>query len=123
MPPELLQDEPYASEDDSDFAPEDAPGEESSVSDDDEAAADVEAPAPGKRKRPDGQDGAEDAGFENSGDEAIIGKGKRQSKKSKRKEGDGDDDEGGEGGLIKTRRMRAVEYVGCGYSCQPLTPY
>ncbi|KAK4123577.1 BCNT-domain-containing protein [Parathielavia appendiculata] len=108
MSAELVRDEDYLSEEDSDFAPEEAPAEESSVSDDDEAA-DAEKSTQGKRKRQDVEDGAEDAGFENSGDEAIIEKGKRRQKKAKRKDGEADEDEGGEGGLIKTRRMRAAE--------------
>ncbi|KAJ4292282.1 swr complex subunit [Collariella sp. IMI 366227] len=104
MPPELAHDEDYASEEDSDFAPDDAPAEESSVSDDEDEADAAQKPKPGKRKR-DG-DEAGDAGFENSGDEAIVEKGKKRQRKSKRKDGE---DEGGEGGLIKTRRMRAAE--------------
>ncbi|KAL2128857.1 hypothetical protein VTI74DRAFT_8562 [Chaetomium olivicolor] len=105
MPPELTHEEDYASEEDSDFAPDDAPAEESSVSDDDEET-DSQKPESGKRKR-DG-DEADDAGFENSGDEAIIEKGRKRQKKAKRKDNE-DEDEGGEGGLIKTRRMRAAE--------------
>ena len=50
---------------------------------------------------------------ENSGDEAIIQRGKRRKTKAA---GDddidfADDDEGSEGGLIKTRAQRAREYV------------
>lgn len=105
MQPDPANDEDYLSEEDSDFAPEDAAAEESSVSEDDEVP-DPEKTAQPKRKRQDGEDAAEDAGFENSGDEAIIGKGKKRQKKLKR-----NIDEGGEGGLIKTRRMRAAEYV------------
>ncbi|KAK4241720.1 bucentaur or craniofacial development-domain-containing protein [Achaetomium macrosporum] len=110
MPAELVHDEDYMSEEDSDFAPGDAPGEESTSSDEDEAAV-AENPPPGKRKRHDGDKDAEGAGFENSGDEAIIEKGKKRQKILNRKDGgpDGDEDEGGEGGLIKTRRMRAAE--------------
>lgn len=110
-PPELEHDEDYVSEEDSDFAPDDAPADDSSLSDDDDEAADAEKPSPGKRKRPpEGDDGAEDAGFENSGDEAIIERGQKRQKKPKRKDGGeaaGDSD--GEGALIKTRRMRAAE--------------
>ncbi|KAL2164651.1 hypothetical protein VTH06DRAFT_3868 [Thermothelomyces fergusii] len=107
----IPDDEDYVSEEDSDFAPDDAPVEEFSGSDDDdEDPAGVEQPIPGKRKREGGDDAAEDAGFENSGDEAIIEKGKRRLKKSKKQDDEeDDDDEGGEGGLIKTRRMRAAE--------------
>ncbi|KAK4169348.1 bucentaur or craniofacial development-domain-containing protein [Cladorrhinum sp. PSN259] len=107
MPPELEPDDNYVSEEDSDFAPEDAPAEESSASGDEDEEAPGAKPAAGERKRPAGakeEAVAEDAGFENSGDEAIIVKGKKRRKKTKE-----DDDEGGEGGLIKTRSMRAVE--------------
>jgi hypothetical protein len=115
-PAALVQDEEYVSEEDSDFAPADAPGEESASSDDDEAAV-AENNAPRKRKVRDGDEGAEVAGFENSGDEAIIERGKKRQRKSKRRDGrpdadaDADEDEGGEGGLVKTRRMRAAEYA------------
>ncbi|KAJ9155008.1 SWR1-complex protein 5 [Pleurostoma richardsiae] len=107
MPPELIPDEDYASSEDSDFAPDDAPGPESS---DDEGGDDTSAatPAAGKRKRPT-EDAADDAGFENSGDEAVISKGKKRRRKDKHKDGGADDDEGGEGGLVKTRSMRAAE--------------
>jgi hypothetical protein len=113
MPPELLHDEAYASEEDSDFAPEDALAEESSESDEEEAT-DAERSGPGKRKRPSGEDGADDDGFQNSGDEAIIEKGRKRQQKSRRKDSASDGDEPGEGGLIKTRRMRAAEYVAAG---------
>lgn len=106
-----IDDEDYASSEDSDFAPEEAPerGGEASSDDEDEPAGDAAAPAPAKRKRKTqagDADDAEDAGFENSGDEAIIGRGK---KKQKSRQAQRDEDEGGEGGLIKTRSMRAVE--------------
>ncbi|KAK4106811.1 BCNT-domain-containing protein [Parathielavia hyrcaniae] len=108
MSAEPARDEDYRSEEDSDFAPEDAPAEESSVSDDDEPA-DAEKSTQAKRKQRDAEDGAADAGFENSGDEAIIEKGKKRQKRVKRDNGEAEEDEGGEGGLIKTRRMRAAE--------------
>lgn len=112
-----IDEEDYASSEDSDFAPEEAPerGDEASSDDEDEpagdaAAAAAPAPTPAKRKKKtqagDGGDDADDAGFENSGDEAIIGRGK---KKQKSRQAQRDEDEGGEGGLIKTRSMRAVE--------------
>ncbi|KAK4230824.1 swr complex subunit [Podospora fimiseda] len=111
MPPELIPEEDYLSEEDSDFAPEDVPAEESSASgdEDEEAPASAKPAAGEERKRPasatkDEDTVAEDAGFENSGDEAIIVKGKKRRKKNK-----DEDDEGGEGGLVKTRSMRAVE--------------
>ncbi|KAK0711039.1 bucentaur or craniofacial development-domain-containing protein [Lasiosphaeris hirsuta] len=99
----------YASEEDSDFAPEDAPDNELPLSDEDEVDGDKPL-TPGKRKSSTVDNEAEDAGFENSGDEAIIEKGKKKRKKSKLKDA-AEDDEGGEGGLIKTRSMRAVEKV------------
>jgi hypothetical protein len=106
-----IDDEDYASSEDSDFAPEEAQerGDHASSDDEDELAGDATGPAPVKRKRqPLAGDGdeAEDAGFDNSGDEAIIGRGK---KKHKSRQAHRDQDEGGEGGLIKTRSMRAVE--------------
>ncbi|KAK3357580.1 bucentaur or craniofacial development-domain-containing protein [Lasiosphaeria hispida] len=107
LDPEIEED--YASEEDSDFAPEDAPDNELLLSDDDEADSE-KPPTPGKRKRSATDKEAEDAGFENSGDEAIIEKGRKKRKKSKTKDV-AEDDEGGEGGLIKTRSMRAVEKV------------
>jgi hypothetical protein len=114
MPPELIPDEEeYASEEDSDFAPDSAPAKEDAESSDDEAEPEpeeVKAPKSTKRKRgPD--DEAEDAGFENSGDEAIIEKGLKRQKKKSKKDKDVEDDEGGEGGLVKTRSMRAAAYV------------
>ncbi len=45
--------------------------------------------------------GQDDAGFENSGDEAVIQKGKKRAKKTKAKEDGYEEDEGGEGGLIR----------------------
>jgi hypothetical protein len=116
MPPELVpDDEDYASEEDSDFAPDAAPAQASDASSDEESEAEDEVkakPKSAKRKRGQNEE-AEDAGFENSGDEAIIEKGlKRQKKKGKKgKDGDDDEEEGGEGGLIKTRSMRAQECV------------
>lgn len=114
MPPEIIpEDEDYASEEDSDFAPDTAPAQASDASSDEESEAEEEVkakPKAAKRKR--GQDEeAGDAGFENSGDEAIIEKGLKRQKKKGRKGEDAEDDEGGEGGLIKTRSMRAQEYA------------
>lgn len=51
-------------------------------------------------------DGGDD--YDNSGDEAIIERGRKRQKRAKAK-GETVDDEGGEGGLIKTRRQRAAE--------------
>lgn len=132
MPPETLSDEEeYVSSEDSDFAPDAAgPGRDSSgESDDNDDDGDEGGGGGGSGDKPkakrkssagDGRgDEAEDAGFENSGDEAIIEKGKKKRRKGKDKHGEvGEDDEGGEGGeggLIKTRSQRAVEWVfpGC----------
>ncbi|TAQ86089.1 hypothetical protein B7494_g5584 [Chlorociboria aeruginascens] len=117
MPPDLLpSDEEYASSEDPDFAPEALPlqasGSEASESESEaEPAPSVKKPKSTKRKRnkerPDQE--AEDVGFENSGDEAIIEKGLKRKRK-KRKNAD-EEDEGGEGGLVKTRSMRALEKV------------
>jgi hypothetical protein len=117
MPSELIvNDEDYASSEDSDFAPDAAlltAVEDSSdgVSDADEEAGTTKKakPKPTKRKRGVNEE-AEDAGFENSGDEAIIERGLKKQRKKKWKDVE-DEDEGGEGGLIKTRSMRAQEYV------------
>ena len=125
MPPDpLLDDEDYASEEDSDFAPDAVPAngasDASESESEDEDSNDVKPSATTKRKRPAGEGIAaagtadnDDDGFENSGDEAIIQKGKKRRKKAKRKDGvargDDDDDGGGDGGLIKTRSMRATE--------------
>ncbi|OAA49960.1 SWR1-complex protein 5 [Beauveria brongniartii RCEF 3172] len=98
------EDEQYDSANDSDFAPD---GEPNVVSSDDENDEDDEGR---KRKKPskentDAATAAEyDVVYENSGDEAIITKGKKRLKKAKNA-----DDEGGDGGLIKTRAQRAAE--------------
>lgn len=78
----------------------------------DEAEDEGDKPTLAKRKRPAADTEAEDAGFENSGDEAIIEKGKKRHKKPKAKDAPAvvDGDDGDEGPLIKTRSMRAVEY-------------
>ncbi|KAJ8128384.1 hypothetical protein O1611_g5253 [Lasiodiplodia mahajangana] len=110
MPPEPIIDEDYASEDDSDFAPGAAPAEDASESDSDSEGDDREpASATPKRKRADVDTPGGD--LENSGDEAVIKKGKTRRKKVKGAHGDGAEDEGGEGGLIKTRRQRAQEKI------------
>jgi hypothetical protein len=118
MPPKLiLDDEDYASEEDSDFAPDQAPTRTSDTSSDEESDAEDQLKAkPKSAKRKRGRDEeAEDVGFENSGDEAIIERGlKRQKKKGKKgkdTEEEDDDDGDSKGGLIKTRSMRAQEYA------------
>ncbi|RYP83212.1 hypothetical protein DL769_001408 [Monosporascus sp. CRB-8-3] len=109
MPPEPVVDEDYASEEDSDFAPDAAAV--AGVSDVSESEDESDQPgATRKRNKRPADDDAADDGFENSGDEAIIQKGKKRQKRARRKDGAvEDDEEAGEGGLIKTRSMRATE--------------
>jgi hypothetical protein len=116
MPPELIPDDDYyASSEDSDFAPDNAPAQASEESSDGESEVDETATKKGKlrpAKRKRGQnDEAEDLGIENSGDEAIIERALKKQRKKKGKEKEKNEDEGGEGGLVKTRSMRASEYV------------
>ncbi|KAG5796084.1 hypothetical protein H9Q69_004879 [Fusarium xylarioides] len=103
MPPDSLldEDESYVSSEDSDFALDDSPDQTSDHSD----LEDSSDKTANKRSRP--QDEA-DAGYDNSGDEAIIKKGVKRRKKTQAK-GVRDHNEGEEGGLIKTRRQRAAE--------------
>ncbi|KAI1469348.1 BCNT-domain-containing protein [Daldinia caldariorum] len=114
MAEEPFIDEEYASDEDSDFAPDAAPLDvdpEASESEEDEVQL-IAVPSKKRAAVPDTDvDADANDGFENSGDEAIIQKGKKRQKKEKRKDGDAKDDEGGEGGLIKTRSMRAAEKV------------
>ncbi|KAG4434237.1 hypothetical protein IFR05_010279 [Cadophora sp. M221] len=115
MPPELIpDDEEYASEEDSDFAPDTALAPDAESSDEESEAEEPAAVAkqaqPKKRKRGDDEE-AEDAGFENSGDEAIMKEGSKSKRKKGKKSKEEVEDEGGEGGLIKTRSMRAQEKV------------
>ncbi|KAM0670800.1 hypothetical protein ACQRIT_006652 [Beauveria bassiana] len=98
------EDEQYDSANDSDFAPD---GEPNVVSSDDEDDEDDE----GRKRKKSSKDNADaaaaaeyDVVYENSGDEAIITKGKKKLKKAKNA-----DEEGGDGGLIKTRAQRAAE--------------
>ncbi|TLS23395.1 uncharacterized protein PpBr36_05972 [Pyricularia pennisetigena] len=100
----------YASSEDSDFAPEDAAARESSPddSDDEGVSSDTASATVPKRKRDANNEEAQDIGFENSGDEAIIEKAKTKRQKKARK-ADQDVNEGGDGGLIKTRSQRAQE--------------
>ncbi|PMD36762.1 BCNT-domain-containing protein [Hyaloscypha variabilis F] len=116
MPPEIIpSDSDYASEEDSDFAPDAAPAVEAESSDSeseaDEPAAKAQAkPKSKKRKRGDEEE-AEDVGFENSGDEAIIKEYEAPKRKKGKKGRAAEEDEGGEGGFVKTRSMRAVVSV------------
>jgi hypothetical protein len=110
MATDPVVDEEYVSSQDSDFAPEDGP-EHDSAGESDEEADSVGPGATAKRKQRDGDHG--DAGYENSGDEAVIEKGKKRRKRAKEKDRDDEDhdDEGeGSGGFVKTRRQRAQEY-------------
>ncbi|RYP47796.1 hypothetical protein DL768_006205 [Monosporascus sp. mg162] len=108
MPPEPAVDEDYASDEDSDFAPDAAPAAGASDASESEDESDQPGATGRRRKRPADDDAADD-GFENSGDEAIIQKGKKRQKKARRKDDAVEDDEAEEGGLIKTRSMRATE--------------
>ncbi|KAG6033447.1 hypothetical protein E4U41_006911 [Claviceps citrina] len=120
-------DEQYASSQDSDFAPDAAPEPASDDESDSEdaAAAGAAAGAVGSSKRTHaetiasgggGKSGV-DAGYDNSGDEAIIVKGQKRRRRAQERgqpvddddDDDDDDDEGGQGGLVKTRAQRAAE--------------
>ncbi|KAF4448659.1 SWR1-complex protein 5 [Fusarium austroafricanum] len=106
MPPDPLldEDDQYVSAEDSDFAPDDAPNQ---VSDHSDLEDDSDKVA-NKRSRPEGDKIDADGGYDNSGDEAIIKRGEKRRKKTQAK-GGREDNEGGEGGLVKTRRQRAAE--------------
>lgn len=98
------EDEQYDSANDSDFAPD---GQPDVLSSGDEADDDDEGDKGRKRKqlaKPSVAASTDDLVHENSGDEAIIAKGKKKLKRTKYA-----DDEGGDGGLIKTRAQRAAE--------------
>jgi hypothetical protein len=117
MPPEIVpSDSDYASEEDSDFAPDTAPAPEvessESESEADEPTSKAQAKPKNKKRKRGDEEEAEDVGFENSGDEAVI----KEYEAPKRKKGKKSravelEDEGGEGGFVRTRSMRAVEYV------------
>ncbi|KAJ0161864.1 SWR1-complex protein 5 [Colletotrichum tanaceti] len=129
MPPDpIIGEEEYESSQDSDFAPDDGVAAEGdseaseSEADGDDAATKTATTTTtttttittttNKRKRDANDNEAEDAGFENSGDEALIKKATKKQKRRKAKDGDAapdEEDEGGEGGLVKTRSMRAAE--------------
>lgn len=108
MGSEPAEDEDYASAEDSDFAPEPAQERDSSPESDGEAHASKESQGGTSKRQPD--DAAEDAGFENSGDEAVIEKGRKRRRKTTGRGGEERED-GGQGGLIKTRSQRAQESV------------
>ncbi|RCI11469.1 hypothetical protein L249_7195 [Ophiocordyceps polyrhachis-furcata BCC 54312] len=96
-------DEQYISSQDSDFAPDEAPAHEGSDASDSEDEP-RRQDGPTKRRRSEAED--EEDGYNNSGDEAVIQKGRKRQKRNKGEEHLYD---GGEGGLIKTRRQRAEE--------------
>lgn len=107
---ELIVDEDgYASSEDSDFRPDDV---NAATAEPDDSGSDDESKqqaAPGKRKNDDATADGDTGNFDNSGDEALIEKAnKRQKKRKKGKEDEGPE-ESGEGGLVKTRSMRAAE--------------
>jgi hypothetical protein len=111
-PPEDASDaeKDYHESSDEDFNPTAAPADDSASSSEDEDAATKPAKAKGKRKAPADEE-------LDSGDEVTIEQvRKRKAKKRKGQKVDDDelvlsDDEGGEGGLVKTRAQRRVEYV------------
>ncbi|KAG5934216.1 hypothetical protein E4U60_004029 [Claviceps pazoutovae] len=111
VPDPLLADgdEQYASSQDSDFAPDAAPEAASDASDSEDAPVD----GPLKRTHAEavaGPSDREDHGYDNSGDEAIIGKGrKRRRRAQERGQLVDEDEEGGPGGLVKTRAQQAAE--------------
>ncbi|KAI0535207.1 bucentaur or craniofacial development-domain-containing protein [Xylaria digitata] len=106
----IFDEDDYASGDDSDFAPTAAVAEDGSGSESEpepELNGDQSTGVTPKRRRTDADTVEDD--FENSGDETVIQKGIKRQRKAKRTDGDAEEDEGGEGGLIKTRRQRAQE--------------
>ncbi|ELR04242.1 hypothetical protein GMDG_06650 [Pseudogymnoascus destructans 20631-21] len=115
---EIVEDENYASSEDDDFVPDEAAAAVASASESEsEAEGEGEGEAPAatkgkpaakrKRGKPAAGEDAEDIGFENSGDEAIIGKGLK--KQRRRREGEEEEEDGGGGGgFVKTRRMAAA---------------
>lgn len=111
MPPSSEDgEEQYDSSQDSDFAPDAAPAgpdSDASASEDDNDDADNKQVK--KKRRVANDTKAENLGYDNSGDEAIIKKGEKKRQRAKTKAPIAEDDDGGEGGLIKTRRQRAAE--------------
>lgn len=101
-------DEQYVSSEDPDFAPDDVP---EAVSDPSQSDDDGDKEPGAKRRRLiDGDANGDNGDYDNSGDEEIIGKGRKGRKKqTSRASGLDDDVVDGQGGLIKTRRQRAEE--------------
>lgn len=111
----LLDEDDYASSEDSDFRPDDAEAaaRESEEDDSDDEAEPATHAIPAKRKKDATSDGvgAGDGELDNSGDEALIEKAKKRQKKKRKGKDDArqqDEEDGGEGGLVKTRSMRAA---------------
>lgn len=102
------EDVPYNSSEDSDFAPDahDEVAEEDSDEADEPGGAISAARIDNDAKL---GNGTHDDEFNNSGDEAIIRRGKRKRNKQKARPDPEEELNGGEGGLIKTRRQRAAE--------------
>lgn len=106
----IRSEDDYISSEDEDFDPTKAAAEAkedlSSDSEAEDGTTTTQAPKVGKPKQQAKSVHPEDLGFENSGDEATI----RKGRKRKRKDGKAEEDEsGGEGGFVRTRGMRAVE--------------
>ena len=103
-----LNDDAYISEEDDDFNPEaievDDNASSDSASDEEATTTTQKISIARKQKSHRNESEAEDAGFENSGDEGIIRRGTRRRRKGL----DDRSDSGGEGGFVKTRSMRAV---------------
>ena len=103
--------ENYHSASDGDFDPTTAPAYDDvdAISSSNEGEAITLKPSSSSKRKHTAENNGLELDFSNSGDEGIIKKGRRKSKKSGRL-GE-DEDEGGEGGLIKTRAQRRVECV------------
>ncbi len=109
-PPDVsMEDDAYASSEDSDFALENVPDNASSGESDGDG--DGAATLATRKADAGGRDAAEaeDAGFENSGDEAVIGKGRKRRRRDKGVGAGSDGEDGGAGGFVKTRSQRANE--------------
>ncbi|KAI5859402.1 BCNT-domain-containing protein [Durotheca rogersii] len=106
-------DDEYASNDDSDFAPDVAPTDTvSEAEDSDDEPVDLIVPPTASPTRKRTTDEDVDENFENSGDEAIIQKGRKRQKGDKQRGGNADNtgkDDGRDIDLVRTRSMRAAE--------------
>lgn len=108
----LIDEDEYASSEDSDFRPDDAEAaaRESEGEDSDSETEPAKQAIPAKRKKDATADGIDDGDLDNSGDEALVEKARKRLKKKKGKDdARQQEEEGGEGGLVKTRSMRAAE--------------